>query len=172
VKMGNDKLLWLVGIGALLLLASQNSDAMINEAETMTSGKTRGERNNNPGNIRGNQAYTWQGQIGIDTGGYVIFDSAENGIRAIGKDLLTKFSRGINTVQAIISLWAPTSENNTASYIRAVASQIGVDSNEELNMTDFQTLESFIQAIIQHENGRVLYSLAQLNNGVTLALNT
>lgn len=131
---------------------------------------TRGERNNNPGNIRFNSSFTWQGQAGKDSGGYLIFDTVENGIRAIGKDLLTKFSRGLNTVRKIISVYAPSFENDTESYIRAVSSAMGVDDSETFNLYSASQLRTFVVAIIRHENGRVNFSTAQIDAGIERAL--
>lgn len=49
----------------------------------------RGIRNNNPGNIDFNSRNNWQGQLGVETGGrFAIFDTPENGIRALGKLLI------------------------------------------------------------------------------------
>ena len=52
---------------------------------------TRGIRNNNPGNIDYNPRNDWAGQIGLElkvgnsTPRFARFDTAENGIRALGK---------------------------------------------------------------------------------------
>lgn len=143
-----------------------------NQVDIMTIGATRGERNNNPGNIRP-AGYTWQGQTGIDSGSmgsYVIFSTPEYGIRAIAKDLLTKFGRGLDTVSAIITAYAPPSENPTASYISAVSQSLGVMSFSQLNLRDVSTLTNFVYAIIKHENGRVIYTPAQIAEGVSMAL--
>ena len=140
----------------------------------MTGNPTRGERNNNPGNIRP-AGYTWQGQTGIDSGAmgsYLIFSTPEYGIRAIAKDLLTKFGRGLNTVRLIISAYAPPSENPTESYISAVSRSLGVMSTSILNLRDSFTLTSFVYAIIKHENGRVIYTPAQIAEGVSMALSS
>jgi hypothetical protein len=145
-----------------------------NETDILMGKPTRGERNNNPGNIRP-AGYTWQGQTGIDSGlmgDYVIFDSPEYGIRAVGKDLLTKFGRGLNTVRKIIAAYAPSSENDTGAYISAVSGGVGVSADSMLNLRDVATLTAFVYAIIKHENGRVIYSPAQVAEGVSLALHT
>lgn len=136
----------------------------------ITGNKTRGERNNNPGNIRFDSRWTWKGQVSQDSGGYLIFDYPENGIRAIVKDLLSKFARGLNTVYGIISVYAPPSENNTKSYIDAVSSALGVSSTASLDLMNTGTMRGFVRAIIKHENGRIIYTDATINEGVTRAL--
>lgn len=85
---------------------------------------TRGVRNNNPGNIDYNPANKWVGQLGIEQGKnprFALFDTPENGIRALGKLLQTYRTKyGLKTVGGIISRWAPGVENDTAAYVRAV----------------------------------------------------
>lgn len=136
----------------------------------MPINQTRGERNNNPGNIRYDSRWTWQGQTGKDKDGYLLFDTVENGIRAIGKDLLSKFSRGLNTVRKIIEVYAPSFENNTEAYISAVSKSLGVDDNSVIDLYKAGTMQTFITAIIKHENGRVSYSSSVINSGVRKAL--
>lgn len=142
-----------------------------NEFDIMTTGATRGERNNNPGNIRP-ASYTWQGQTGVDSGpmgSYIIFSTPEYGIRAIAKDLMTKYARGLDTVREIITAYAPPSENPTESYISSVCQSLGILSTTPLDMNDTTTLTNFVYAIIKHENGRVIYSPSQIADGIAMA---
>lgn len=175
-----NKKIIIAGIGGfvLYLLNKQSPEisylfkAAQNQADIMTTGATRGERNNNPGNIRP-ASYTWQGQSGIDSGpmgSYLIFETPEYGIRAIAKDLLTKYARGLNTVREIITAYAPPSENPTESYIASVSQSLGVLSTSPLDLNDISTLTNFVYAIIRHENGRVIYTPAQIAEGVSMAL--
>jgi len=50
---------------------------------TLRSDAPRGIRNNNPGNIRKNESFTWQGEIDQDDKGFVVFDDEVNGLRAL-----------------------------------------------------------------------------------------
>lgn len=140
---------------------------------TFTGNQTCGERNNNPGNIRP-ASYTWTGQVGTAecgvSGSFVVFSEPVYGIRAIAKDLLTKYARGLNTVASIITVYAPPSENLTGSYIAQVAKMLGVSENTPLTMTDGYTLNAFVRAIILHENGRISYDDATISRGVAMAL--
>lgn len=131
---------------------------------------TRGLRNNNPGNIRYSAANNWQGQTGQDDAGFSIFDTAQNGIRALAvvlKNYQNKY--GLNTVQDIISRWAPSSENDTAAYISDVADRMGVAPNAALNLNDDDTLTALVNAIIHHENGLNPYDVATVESGVMSA---
>jgi hypothetical protein len=134
------------------------------------TGKPRGVRNNNPGNIRPSLAYVWRGQIAIDSGGYVIFDTAEHGIRAVAVDLLTKYKRGLVTVKSIITVYAPPEENDTEAYIAAVCADLGVVEYAWLHLTEPDTLRRFVKAIIKHECGPgAWYTDAQLDAGIAEA---
>lgn len=131
---------------------------------------TRGERLNNPGNIMFNREFSWIGQTGKDSDGYLQFDTAVHGMRAIGKDLLSKFSRGLDTVQKIIEVYAPPSENDTVAYMKDVAQRLNVDADEHLQITEQNILSSFIKAIVIHENGRCIYSDDDVSKATALAL--
>lgn len=133
-------------------------------AEIIMGGKTCGERNNNPGNLRP-QGYTWQGQTGVATcgvsGRFVVFSTPHFGIRALSRDLKTKYNRGLDTIRKIINVYAPpivkgVIENNTAAYIAQVSKALGIGPDAKLNMEIHH--RPFVVAIIKHENGRVVYS--------------
>lgn len=126
---------------------------------------SRGLRNNNPGNIR-KDGTQWQGMSPTQTDpAFVQFTAPEWGIRAMTKILGNYFSRGLNTVQEIISTWAPPSENDTASYVAHVAGLIGVDANAPLAAASVPAL---VAAIIQHENGSQPYPPELIAQGVSM----
>lgn len=111
---------------------------------------SRGYRNNNPGNIRFIARNPWNGQVGND-GGYGVYDTPQNGTRALGRQLRIYANRGITSVRDIIATWAPSSENNTYAYIADVASQLGVDADQPLDVAG--SLPDLARAIARHENG-------------------
>lgn len=122
----------------------------------------RGIRNHNPGNIRAGST-RWQGQVGVDEGGFAIFATPEQGIRAISRDIGTKMARGQNTVTSILTQYAPPNENNTAAYITAVARAMGVSPTERLDPNDWNTRSALVAAIIRHENGQSPYGGALIS---------
>jgi hypothetical protein len=136
-----------------------------------TAGLPIGLRNNNPGNIRPGD--NWRGMIG-QNGGFVVFENIGWGIRAIGKDLITKYNNGYNTIAKIITRYAPPSENNTANYISLVSGYTGISPNTTLNM-DLTTLRLLIRAIMNVECG-ISYSRmitdAEINEGIQLIGNS
>ena len=114
----------------------------------------RGIRLSNPGNIKRNDI-EWQGMTRLqDDKVFVRFSSPYHGIRALTK-LLINYKRlhDCDTITLIIARYAPTTENNTASYIRNVSTRTGFFPNELLNMEDIDTLVKIAQAITIHENG-------------------
>lgn len=137
---------------------------------SMITGSTRGERNNNPGNIR-KSSTAWQGMAASQPDpSFVTFSDPVYGIRAIAKILSTYAGRGLNTVSKIISTWAPTSENNTSAYISNVSGALGVSPDTVLNMSDSATIAALVNAIITQENGENIYaSSGVVDQGVALA---
>lgn len=133
---------------------------------------TRGERNNNPGNIReyANDPH-WIGERATDDDtAFEEFDTPEAGIRALAKVLLSyQRKHGLRTVQQIISRWAPSNENNTLAYIDAVAKSMGVLSETDVDLESSTRMFDLVKAIIRHENGRVIYSDAQIEDGIDRA---
>ncbi|MCU1776392.1 structural protein [Pseudomonas sp. 14P_5.3_Bac1] len=136
--------------------------------------ETRGVRNRNPGNIDYNSANQWQGQLKPDPSvekRFARFDTPENGIRALGKVLLTyQRKHGLKTVKAIISRWAPAVENDTAAYVRAVEANTGTRLGAEVDLTQPVVMSGFVKAIIHHENAGFAYPDAVLAEGVRRAL--
>ncbi|MBE9807346.1 lytic transglycosylase, partial [Escherichia coli] len=86
------------------------------EPEQYAQATKRGERNNNPGNLN------FAGQAGASLerpgGRFARFETAFDGLRALARQLMLYAGRGINSVEKIISTWAPASDNNnTTAYI-------------------------------------------------------
>jgi hypothetical protein len=142
----------------------------------------RGVRNNNPGNIDYNPRNQWQGQLTPDPAiekRFARFDTAENGIRALAKLVLAYRGKdgmpgiggqGIDTVREVINRWAPRVENDTESYIKAVAAGVGVTPNQPIDLRNFRTLIALTTGIIQYENGSLPYSATEIAAGVQRAL--
>ena len=134
---------------------------------------SRGIRNNNPGNIRHGDA--WQGMADEQTdSAFIQFITPEYGIRAMTKVLLTYSDvYGLDTVAEIISRWAPPKnkkgefENNTDSYIRAVAASLGVHPQQRIDVR--ANMPALVEAIIHHENGTQPYDTATLGRGIVAA---
>lgn len=115
--------------------------------------RTRGMRNNNPGNLRAGQ-----GQIGTDSGGYALFPSREAGYNAAARQLVGYHNAGLDTINAIVSKWAPASENNTQAYVSSVVQSMNqkgfnVDAFSRLDLRDSGMLKALLDSMINHEVG-------------------
>lgn len=125
----------------------------------------RGIRNNNPGNIR--LGADWQGRAAEQTdAAFIQFKAPEWGVRAMVRILRTYENRGLKTVRQIIDRWAPPNENDTESYVQAVAKAVGVMPSEPLTHAH---LPALLKAIIAHENGQQPYTDEQIAEGIALA---
>ena len=107
---------------------------------------------NNPGNIEIGQGYA--GQTGEKYAErFAVFDSKEMGIRALALDLKTKIKRHNGSISEIIKEYAPSSENDTASYIKFVEKKLG---KKEITVDDIAELT---KAIILRENKKNIANL-------------
>ncbi|MEQ0902858.1 structural protein, partial [Pseudomonas aeruginosa] len=85
---------------------------------------------------------------------FVQFTGPQWGIRAIARTLITyQDKHTLRTIRQIISRWAPPSENNTESYIRQVAARVGVAPDARIDVYDYRTMRTLVEAIVRHENG-------------------
>lgn len=119
--------------------------------------QTRGVRNNNPFNIR--HGSKWQGLSKTQTDkSFCQFDSMNYGIRA-GLKLLRNYISGwnglahrFNTIEAIISRWAPATENATQAYIRFVADSSGIHRYQVVYPDDKDDIYRIAEAMCKMES--------------------
>lgn len=91
------------------------------------------QRNNNPGNLKPLSRSSFQGQVGLDSSGFAIFDSFSSGWQALVNQV-TWAATGKSSVyspsDSIISFfqkYAPSTDNNDPyKYANFVANYIGV----------------------------------------------
>jgi len=100
------------------------------DTKTNNPGVNRSNRNNNPGNIKvSDNTKNWNGVTGVestpaqDGGNFLIFDSPESGINAIGRLLLTSGYSNMNAEKAIKRY------NGNGAY---GAKDVGLDPNKNL----------------------------------------
>lgn len=119
----------------------------------------RGIRNNNPLNIR--KGSNWKGERPVQTDkAFEEFVSMEYGIRA-GFYILRKYITGyfgltekFNTIEKIISRWAPASENNTQAYINAVSKRTGISPRQRIAFGNRKVMCDIVEAMIIQECGQ------------------
>lgn len=131
----------------------------------------RGERNNNPGNIRHGEPWLGLSPIQEDAN-FAAFTSPFFGIRALCKTLLNYQKRhGKKTIEQILFRWAPPVENDTESYIEAVSKEVGIGAKDEIQLVgDVGLLSALAKAIIRHENGRCVYTYEEIRNAAQAAI--
>lgn len=128
-----------------------------------------GIRNNNPGNIE-NNGIQWQGLADSQSGRFYRFVSPEYGFRAMARIMRTYATQyGINTINGIISRWAPPAENDTKSYINHVSSVLGVTPDEFFDVFDDVRLAELLAVVTKHENGVQPYENDLILSGVVMA---
>lgn len=96
----------------------------------------------NYGNIRGSD------------GKFLRFENKEDGMDAMMRQLvLYKNKHGLNTISQFISRWAPSNENDTASYIKYMTDKLGIGKDESLDITNPNVLSKFAYAMAGMEKG-------------------
>lgn len=114
----------------------------------------RGIRNNNPLNIRiGN---VWLGEVREPNDpDFEQFISMYYGVRA-GFVLMRRYIKHYKrtTLPAIISAWAPSTENNTQRYIDNVSQLSGIPIDAQLDFNDEERMIALVDAMIVQECGR------------------
>lgn len=119
----------------------------------------RGIRNNNPLNIR--KGNDWKGERPEqEDKAFEEFTSMEYGIRA-GFIILRKYMTGyngltqkFNTIEKMISRWAPTVENNTAAYISQVSKMTGIPATLKISFSQRSFMVAIVDAMIYVECGQ------------------
>lgn len=113
----------------------------------------RGIRNNNPLNIRVGNA--WVGEVEHPNDNqFEQFTTMVYGLRA-GFIILRRYIERYhcNTIEGIISRWAPANENNTGHYILAVSSMMGISPTAKISFADEVSMTALVAAMIKVECG-------------------
>ena len=102
------------------------------KGRNLPTGLARGMRVNNPGNLK-EFGEAWQGRVTPSSDPvFVEFRSYAYGLRAMIKLLQNYIRQGNNTIRSILYRYAPTSENDTNSYVEYVEQKTGIPRNRRL----------------------------------------
>jgi hypothetical protein len=133
------------------------------------SGKSRGVRNNNPGNLRRTRD-KWDGLAAQQNDpAFFQFVAPEFGLRALAILLRNYGRQGYRTIATVISRYAPSSENNTAAYVAAVRNATGIPATQLLDLNSRDTVRGLMLAIVKHENGSQPYDAGMIERALDLA---
>lgn len=132
---------------------------------------TRGQRNNNPLNIRPLKKEQL-GQTGV-SGNFIVFSSVEYGYRTAIKLLWEYWAdHDCKTIRKIVTRWAPPTvdHNKTAEYIAFVSKDTDILPDKILNFNTREDYDKIISAMSFNES-RLRPTLQQLNKAWELASN-
>lgn len=131
----------------------------------------RGVRNRNPLNLVYNAGTAkYRGCTGND-GGYCVFDTPQNGVRAATLNLQTYAGKGWDTLRRIIEHWAPQKAgNDVVAYIKDVSGRTTWGADEPLALNVPSVVLALVKAMVWHENGQQPYTDAVLLEGINAAL--
>lgn len=129
----------------------------------------RGLRNNNPGNIRKSKDL-FLGEIRPSADkSFKQFENMAYGYRAMFR-ILGNYVRHykLDTLEKVITRWAPPKENNTKNYIKSVSEWSGVDKDSKVWIDNRQQMCSIVAAMSRMENG-VKANMSEVEQGFDLA---
>lgn len=119
--------------------------------------ETRGQRNNNPLNIR-LSSDRWQGMSERQTDkAFVQFVSVNYGIRAaliIIRSYINKYN--CNTIASIVARWAPPCENNTKRYIQYVSDATAIRPHTTIRWSDRTWICAIVKAMAKYESNMII----------------
>lgn len=128
-------------------------------------------RNNNPLNIRENDT-DWEGKVG-HSGGFVKFISPEYGFRAAYRTLMTyRNHHGLDTIEGIVSRWAPDNENHTEGYINYIREKMNLQPAITNFWSDTVPLERYAELMLHMANmegAKGAFTIEQAKQGIVLA---
>lgn len=102
-------------------------------------------RNNNPGNLK----YVGQGGATLGAGGFAKFDTPEAGYQALLEQIKLDQGRGLTLAQ-FVNKYAPSSENDTKTYVSQIVDALGVPENTSIKNISTMDMADFI---IKKESG-------------------
>ncbi|MCQ2346244.1 MAG: structural protein P5 [Paludibacteraceae bacterium] len=114
---------------------------------------TRAIRNNNPLNIRYSKSNYWIGKLHTTDPEFEQFESMELGFRAailLMQRYIADYK--LNTIEKIVTRWAPPSENNTKGYIQCVCRDTRLGGREVIPFDSAQ-LKAIIWSMAHVEAG-------------------
>lgn len=111
----------------------------------------RGIRNNNPGNLIKGIKFSGE-KIPSTDSRFAQFTDMPFGIRALFIDLINKHKRGLDTIEKILEVYAPRTENPTLKYISTLSAKTNIPATLIFtpNKENFWKLA---QGIAEVENG-------------------
>jgi hypothetical protein len=90
--------------------------------------------------------------------GFAVFPDDQTGLVEMGKQLQRYAARGIDTINGIISTYAPAGDgNNVPAYVGDVSKRTGFNPSMRLDLNDPNVLRALESAMVFHEQGNNAY---------------
>lgn len=134
----------------LAAASATTKKVVISVATDETARKTLARANRNFLNIKQlSNGQLWEGQIGVDKFGHVIFSDAGYSVRA-GAIILRSYERKhkINTIEDLVNRFC---QSNRKEYTQHLCRELGVKPDTKLSLT--KNLHRIIPAMIYFETG-------------------
>lgn len=114
---------------------------------------TLAQKNLNPLNIKQlPKGQLWQGQVGVDKFGHVIFSSWEYGVRAASFTLRSYARRHkIDTVSGLVDRFCEAKGKNYDAYVNYICRRIGVEKNQKIDLVEY--MPKLLRIMARYESG-------------------
>ena len=116
-------------------------------------------RNNNPGNLRPYEGELYAGSEDIKDN-FIVFDSADSGLRGLARDIKSKINRGLNNIDSITKVYAPDTENDPVNYtnmvvdnLNSLGHKVNKDSDISKLVRDDNFLKDYMKSKMKVELG-------------------
>jgi len=113
----------------------------------------RAIRNNNPGNLNFAGQTGASLETGVSSPRFAKFKTRSAGLAALARQLSIYRMRGKDTIESIIRTYAPSSENDTNSYIAYLSKYMGVSPSARLDLKNPATMSKLMAGIANREGG-------------------
>ena len=90
--------------------------------------------------------------------GFQTYATPEEGLSAIDKNLQSYGKKGVNTLEGVISRWAPPSENDTPTLIANASKRLGLDPKQALDLGNPAVRQAVGTAIMLQEHGNKIFT--------------
>lgn len=99
-----------------------------------------------------NRARNNPGNVTVDKNNFGVYRTADDGMKAIFGRFASYHKKGKKTPAAILSTYAPPSENDTAAYIANVEKWTGLKADREIDARDPAQLAALARGVLRQEN--------------------
>lgn len=151
--------------------SGQNPFQSTPAAQPANARPTRGDRNNNPGNLVYGDFARRHGATGQDSGGFAIFPDRATGTQASIALLHSYAGMGLHTISQIARRWNNGDPNGAALFIKLATKLTGKSADAFVNLNSPQVLQQLQQARERTE-GTHHPSAPELTNQMLAAQNT